>query len=272
MIKAEKERHKAILKEVGAKNIIIGRIEKQSEQYLKELQSTKEALEVEKEKKTTHSGRELQELHKQLVEERKALKNEKEDMRSMLRIEKGKIKSLTMRLSALEGSAEGGAAASRALKEQFENHEEIRQLAEKNAKLQLTVEEKAGTEDRLKDRVKELETKIQEFTSSMETMTQYCNGLAKEKMMLKEQLESKYGPQASFFDHTGRDDDTSTGDEDTLDGRSLSDFSIALVPAPRQTQSDLLKKRTTVKEKVWHEEDEGEDVELTVDTRLIYDD
>ena len=38
------------------------------------------------------------------------------------------------------------------------------------------------------------------------------------------------------------------------------------------TYNFFLKKRTTVKEKVWHEEDEGEDVELTVDTRLIYDD
>ena len=277
MIQAEKDRYKAILMEVEAKNQIIGRIEKQSEGYLSAVKETTQALEAEKEKKATHSGRALQELHKQLEDERKTVKKEKEELSSMLKSEKAKVRSLNMRLTAVEGSSGEGSEVSQALKLQHENSEQVRQLTEMNAKFQSTIETQSKKEVLLEEQLDAMESKFRELADTMDTVTTYCSGLEHEKRLLKEQLIS-IKTNGAFIDSLLTEDDShgdgglDEDDEDTLDGRSLSDFSVAQIPAPRQTQRDFLRKRTTVQERACVEEEaESEDIELTVDANLLYD-
>ena len=267
MIKAEKDRHQAILKEVEAKNIIIGRIETQSQTYLDELGTTKKEMQEVKEKKATHSARALQDLHRQLDDERKNIRTEKEDLRSMLRREKLTAKSLTMRINALEGSNETGAKVSQALKKEHEDKEQVRQLATHNETLKDDAEKYMQREEMMKAKLIFMEGKIIELIDSMDTMTQFCGTLEGEKKTLKAQLESARNPNSAFFDVL-ENSDTDLDDEDTVDTRSLSDYSLAQTPAPRQTQREFLMKRTHIKEKVY---EEGEDVELTVDTRHLYE-
>jgi chromosome segregation ATPase len=266
MIRAEKDRYLAVLNEIEAKNLIIGRIENQSETYKSGLMATKNELKIEKEKKATHSGRALQDLHKQLEDERKNVKKEKEQLRTTLKAEKSKVKSLTMRLSAAEGSSEGATEVSRALKTQYDTSEQVRMLTEKNEELLATVKEQNKVESVLKKQLVSMESKLREIVHSMDTMAQYCSGLEEERRVLKRSLENTHSPNKAFCGIDNAED-SDGGDEDTLDGRSLSDFSVAQIPAPRQTHREFLKKRTAVS----NVDTDGEKIELTVDTRHLYD-
>jgi chromosome segregation ATPase len=271
MIQAEKNRHCAILKEVEAKNLIINRIEKQAEAYSNDLENTKIELQLEKEKKATHSGRALQDLHRQLEEERKTVRKEKEELRSMLRSEKATVKSLTMRVTGLEGSNTDGAELSQVLKRQHEGSEQVRMLTSQNEKLMDDVQKYRKAETETDGRLAFMESKIGELIDSMNTMTQYCGTLQEEKKIMLSQFEALRNPGGSgdyidVLDNSDSDRD----DEDTLDGRSLSDFSVAMIPAPRQTQREYLLNRTKIKERVREEEDE--DIELTVNANILYED
>jgi hypothetical protein len=266
MIRAEKDRYLAILKEVEAKNLIISRIENQSETYKNQLTTLTKELDEEKRKKTTHSGRALQDLHRQLEDERKTVKNEKEILRAKLKAEKSKVKSLSTRLSVAEGSSEMAAEVSAALKEKHDASEEIRLLTETNEQLLNTVSEKNKTESALKKQMYSMEKKLREVVESMDTMAQYCTGLEEERRVLKLALEKAKSNEKSA-DDDDNDGYSYVGDEDTLDGKSLSDFSVALIPPPRQTQSEILKKRTAVSAG----KEDGGNIELTVDTKHLYD-
>lgn len=268
MIRAEKDRYLAVLKEIEAKNVIIGRIENQSEAYKKELAATKKELDNEKEKKSTHSGKVLQDLHKQLEDERKKVKQEKEQLRTILKSERSKVKSLTMRLSVAEGSSEKSEVLE-ALKEQHETSEQVLVMTEKNKELHAIVQEKREIELMLKNQISSMESKMKEIVHSMDTMAQYCSGLEEERRILRLSLERAQDSTNGVLDGTENVDgsDGYDEDEDTLDGRSLSDFSIAQIPAPRQTHRELLKKRTAVSKA----DTDGEKIELMVDTRHLYD-
>jgi len=270
MIQAEKDRHRAILKEVEAKNLIINRIEKQAEECLNDLGNTKTELQLEKEKKATHSGRALQDLHRQLGDERKTVRKEKEELRSMLQSEKATVKSLTMRVTALEGSNTDGAELSQVLKREHEDSEEVRMLTAQNKKLESDVQTYRKAETETDARLAFTENKIVELINSMNTMTQYCGTLEEEKKIMRAQFESLRNPGGvAYFDVLGGSD-SDRDDEDTLDGRSLSDFSVAQIPAPRQTQREYLRNRTKIEDRVREEDDE--DIELTVDANILYED
>lgn len=270
MIKAEKDRYQAILKEIEAKNLIIGRIENQSKLHKSQLQETQHELKAEKENKVTYSGRALQDLRKQLEDERKIVKKEKEALRSKLQGERSKVKSLTLRVAVAEGSSEGGAEISQVLKEQHTNNEQVRVLTEQNDHLLEIVKDKREAELLLKDRMSVTESKLKEITNSLDCITQYCSGLEEEKRILVNSLENARNPSKGFCGIA--EDDDSDYDEDTLDGRSLSDFSIAQIPAPRQTQRDFLLKRTLISQAVSEEDSaSGEHIELTVDAGILYD-
>ena len=262
MIKAEKDRHQAILKEVEAKNIIISRIEKKSQTCLDELERTTKEMQEEKEKKATHSARALQDLHSQLDDERKQIRKEKEELRAMLQSEKSTVKSLTMRISALEGSNEKGAEVSQALKKEHEGIEQVRKLTTQNKKLMGDVGKYRQIEEDMKSKHVFMEGKIIELIDSMDKMAQFCGSLEGEKNNLKAQLESARNLDISSHSsiENSRDDECTLG--------SLSEFSLAQTPAPRQTQWEILMKRTRISKKV---NEEDEDIELTVDARHLYD-
>ena len=272
MIHAEKKRYRAILKEVEAKDLIISRVEKQAEQYFKALETVKTTLEDERIKNKSHSTQALQELHRELETERKAVKADKEELRSKLQKEKATVKALTTRINALEGSAnEREKGASVALKKQHEMNEMVKELQDQNEYLSNQLAVKDQKEKEMNDKMSSMETKIEELTKQLDTMTEFCNNLEEEKRVLTSHVASRRlpkTPEDSFLtSETSVDSDRD--DEDTVDNRSLSDFSLAQIPAPRQTQSAYLLKKTRIEERVCEEDEE--DVELTVDATILYD-
>jgi len=275
MIQAEKDRHRAVLQEIDAKDIIIGRIEEQMQELRKELVIMKDELDEEKTSKMTYSGQALRDLHQQLEEERKKLKREKEDLLLLLKSEKGRVKSLTLRLKAMENNSgpEEVIQVSRALKKQFENKEEVQQLNEKNNILEIKVAEKINSEEVLRGQLTRVMTELKKITESMDTMTRYCKGLESEKRVMKNQLVMSKNSKNSkvFFDNLqGRQDSSDDESGSSRDDKSLSEFSVAMVPTPRQTHRELLRQRTNVLESNKERLIE-EDIELTVDTEMLYD-
>jgi len=266
MIQAEKERHRAILREVDAKNLIIERIENQSENFSRQLTDVKRELEDEKGNKTTHSARALQQLYKQLEDERRTMRNEKDELRAMLHNERDTTKSLMERVKILEGSTEireNEVVLSNALKEKHENKLQVQKLHDENDKLQSTISQLREHEEDMQQKLVSMQNDIDELTRSMDTLTNYCRGIEEENRQFKVQQQSSL----SIVNEYDLDD------EDTLDCRSLSDFSVAQIPSPRQTHKEFLLMKTKIQESAL-ESKQGkadDDIELTVDTRILYD-
>jgi mediator of RNA polymerase II transcription subunit 21 len=268
MIQAEKDRHRAILREVDAKNLIIERIEKQSETFSQQLNNIKKQLDDERRNKATHSARALQQLYKQLDDERKTMRNEKDELRSMLQNERDTTKSLIERVKILEGSSEireNDKKLSNSLKEQHQNKLQVQKLLDENDKLKSVIMEQREKEKELQQKVTSMQNDVNELTISMDTLTKYCRELEEERRLSKGQKESSISGITSDYD---------LDDEDTVDCRSLSDFSVAQVPSPRQTHKQFLLMKTKIQESVM-ETTQGkadDDIELTVDARILYDD
>lgn len=266
MIQAEKDRHRAILREVDAKNLIIERIEKQSESLSRQLTDVKRELEDEKGNKTTHSARALQQLYKQLEDERRTLRNEKDELRAMLHNERDTTKSLMERVKILEGSSEireNEIVLSKALKQQHENKLLVQKLQDENDKLQSTISQQREHEEDMQQKLVSMQNDIDELTRSMDTLTNYCRGIEEENRQFKVQQQSSLTIVNEY----------DLDDEDTLDCRSLSDFSVAQIPSPRQTHKEFLLMKTKIQESAL-ESKQGkadDDIELTVDTRILYD-
>lgn len=277
MIQAEKDRHRAVLQEIDAKDIIIERIEDQMQELRKDLVAVRDELYEEKNSKMSYSGQALRDLHKQLEEERKKLKREKEDLHLLLKSEKGRVKSLTLRLKAIENNSgpEEVIQVSRAIKKQFDNDEEVQQLIEKNERLENSIAEKSNSEEVLRGQLTRVMTELKRISESMDTMTRYCKRLESEKRMMQNQLyfsENSEDSSKVFFDNLqGRQDSSDDESGSSRDDKSLSEFSVAMVPTPRQTHRELLRKRTNVLESNKEHLEEEEDIELTVDTEMLYD-
>mmetsp|Transcript_15759 Transcript_15759/g.18296 ORF Transcript_15759/g.18296 Transcript_15759/m.18296 type:complete len:1183 (+) Transcript_15759:97-3645(+) len=286
MIQGEKNRHRALQKEIIAKDLIIERLEAQSAGYLNDLQNTRECFEVEKEKKATHSGRALQEMHKQLEDERRRMKQDKENLRSQIKSEKAQIKSLTIRLKALEEST-GGEDISNTLKEQHDIEERVRILTEENIKLERLLHEKTESQIRIQKRLTDVDTKLNDLTIHLDTMTRYCHSLEQEKKLLLKDIDTLRKPGASsssnrsLFNLLERDDsgDDDNDDDDTVSGMSLSDFSVARVPSTRQLQSNSprhrgdMTSRTFISPKSESSHDHtltDDEIELSFDSRINF--
>lgn len=267
MIQAEKDRHHAILREVDAKNLIIERIERQSETFSQQLNEVKKQLEDERSNKKTHSARALQQLYKQLEDERKTMRCEKDDLRSMLQKEKDTTKSLIERVKILEGSSEiseNEKELSNALKEQHENKLQVRNLLDENGKLKIIISQQLEKEEKMQQNILSMQNDIDELTSSMDTLTKYCRGLEEGKRVPKDEEESPSRISS----------ENDLDDEDTVDCRSLSDFSLAQVPSPRQSHKEFLLMKTKIQESAQEHKNgkAGDDIEMTVDAKILYDD
>ena len=274
MIQGEKNRHKKLMNDIKAKDLIIKREETLSNKLFKELHETKELLENEREKKSTHSGRTLQELHRQLEEERKNVQSDKEQLRALLKAEKTKVKSLSARMRAIEESS-GEEALSIALKEQHQYKDQVQGLLEENQRLKEVTEKATNTEALTRNLFDEKEAKYKKLLDSMDTLTKYCSGLENEKKAL---LDLQNSSRRNLFDLLENDDSSSRSGEDD-DTVSLSDFSIANVPrnyhVAKKTQIKYMstdpsqvknRQNTSISEK-----SSSEQIELTFDTSaMIY--
>uniref|UniRef100_A0A7S3QD35 Uncharacterized protein n=1 Tax=Chaetoceros debilis TaxID=122233 RepID=A0A7S3QD35_9STRA len=153
------------------------------------------------------------------------------------------------------------------------NSLEVQQLIEKNNRLEIKIAEKINSEEVLRGQLTRVMTELKKITESMDTMTRYCKGLESEKRVMKNQLVMSKNSKNSkvFFDNLqGRQDSSDDESRSSRDDKSLSEFSVAMVPTPRQTHRELLRQRTNVLESNKERLIE-EDIELTVDTEMLYD-
>jgi chromosome segregation ATPase len=272
MIQAEKTRFRALQKEVQAKDLIIQRLEEQSADQADKIKTANEELDIEKEKRSTHSRRVLQEMHQQLEEERKDMKTEKEKLMKKLRSEKAEVKSLSMRLKTLVRS-NGNEEASNALKQYHAAQEEVRTLTEENNKLQKSVDDRVKSSTKQQKRLEEVSKSLEDLTNYMDTMVQYCYGLEEEKKFLKKEIESFKNAGNSSSTHNlfnllesvESDDDD---DDDTVSGMSLSDFSVAQIPTSirRRGRPDIMSRTNILSDSTESLlEPADEEIELTVD-------
>ncbi len=281
MIQAEKTRYRALQKEIETKDLMIKRIEGQASKLGDELKEARDQLEMEKENNASHSKRALQDMHRQLENERKDMKVEKEKLMQKVKAEKAQVKSLSIRLKSLERST-GGTDISNVLKEQHEVEEKARILMEENEKLKDAIDEKTRSEIKQEKRLEEVSKSLQDLTNYLDTMAEYCNGVEEEKNMLKKQVEAykRNGGASSsknnLFNLLEGDESDGDGDDDTVSGMSLSDFSVAQVPSstssslrrPRPEFMNMLN-RTSIMDKSTVTlllRPSEEEIELTMDT------
>jgi len=125
MIQAEKNRHRAMTKEIDAKNAVIDRIEKQASRHLDELQGAKEMLAQEKEGNVAAF-----EIFQTLDSEKPAVTPDT-------------LRSTTTGENSSEGLDDS--AVSAALKAQFQSAELVRQLQEDNLRLRQLIGDKVGS-------------------------------------------------------------------------------------------------------------------------------
>ena len=236
MIQAEKNRFRALQKEIEAKDLIMKRMEEQLGQHNVELDKVKEELEVEKEKRVTHSRRILQDMHKQLEDQKKDMKIDKEMREEKIRSQRSQIKSLSIRLKAMENSS-GDVEVSNALKQYHEVQEKVRILTAQNDELNEKLDNKEQAVEALEIKLTEVSKSLQDLTNYMDTMAQYCYGLEEEKKSLKKEIEclnqsgDKSPAQHNLFNLLeGDESESGSNDDDTVSGMSLSDFSVAVVP------------------------------------------
>ena len=273
MIQAEKTRYKALHKEVEAKDLMIKRVEEQSSKLEGELQDAKDELEIEREKHASHSKRALQDMHKQLEDERKYMRIEKEKLAQKLKAEKAQVKSLSIRLKTLERST-GETDVSNALKEHHQVEEKARVLMEENEQLKNIIDEKTKAEVKHEKRLEEVGKNLQDLTNYLDTMAQYCTGLEEEKKFLKKEVETlkNDGTKSNLFNLLeGEDSD----DNDTVSGMSLSDFSVAHIPTSGRVSRPEIKNimnRTNVISKSQDTllRSSEEEIELTMDSEIPF--
>lgn len=274
MIQAEKTRYKALHKEIEAKDLMIKRVEEQSSKLESDLQDAKDQLESEKEKHASYSKRALQDMHKQLEDERKNMRIEKDKLSQKLKAEKAQSKSLSIRLKTLERST-GETEVSNALKEHHQVEEKARVLMEENEQLKTIIDEKTKAEFKHEKRLEEVSKNLQDLTNYMDTMAQYCTGLEQEKKFLKKEVETlkSDGTKSNLFNLLEGED--SDGDDDTVSGMSLSDFSVAHIPTSGKISRPSIKtimNRTNIISKSQGTllRSSDEEIELTMDSEIPF--
>jgi len=226
MIRSEKDRYKRLTEDMVAKEVMLRQMKEETDRMQDELQKTRDLLEIEKQHKSSHSARAIQELHRQLDDERKDIKSEKETLRNMLKAEKGNVKSLTIRLKAVEGSLDSE-EISKSLAEHHELSENVRILLEEKCKVEDELSKQKEAERDLREQLLGLQKKLEEMVYSMETLTNYCSRLEEEKAILLANGTS-LTPTIQDDDTLTLDDNFSIASFDTIQ----TDYSSSVLKSP----------------------------------------
>jgi chromosome segregation ATPase len=273
MIQAEKNRYKALQKEIEAKNLMIKRLETQSIQHDEAAKRAQNELEEEKATRATHSRTTLQNMRKQLDEEKKSIKVERETLKEKLRVEKAQVKSLSMRLRVLEKST-GEEEVSNALKEHHEVQEQVRVLTGEKTALLKSLDGKVEAELKHEKQLSIVSNNLRDLTNYMETMATYCYNLEEEKKILKKEVESFNHNSASLsttrnlFNLLEDEGDGSDADDESVGGMSLSDFSVAQIPNQRKVRLNMMSRTSILTSsiaKLLKSNEANEEIELTMD-------
>jgi len=240
MIHAEKERQKLLVGEIEAKDVIFQRTTEQMNNLQVDLDKTQVLLQLERQKKATHSSRALKELHEQLAVEISKAKIDKEDSEAAIIHEQSKANSYAIRLKQLAESPDTE-ALSKALGETHDLNQSLFALTQHNKVLQRASDENSEEKKNLMTRITEMENKFIAVTHSMDTLTLYCSELEGEKKKLKQEAigQKNLHPLLSSLNLaddlltigpiTFSDDEESRGDNSILSWNESVTAPLALV-------------------------------------------
>lgn len=244
MILAEKDRYKAVLSQIEDQNEIITRVEDELKRYQKELKFTKEKLKSEKNEKVFHSSNVLQGMYKELEEERKTLRDEKDGLRGELKAQKALASSLALRLKVFESKDCAEKEFVEELKKHYELSSEFTKLTDENNLLKTTIQKQNESSAQLSKQLASVEEQLNDFKTAMSNLKDYCKDLEEEKKLLKDQLDGvKAKTSISLYQELNGSED------EEQNSISFDDLSVAEIPAPRLVYGNYILDRESSRAK-----------------------